>query len=211
MYRIKFNNMRLSLFLLILLFPLLSIGQKSFISKQNAFYLGVVNPLKILKGNLPCKNLVIKSDHGEVYADNCTFKFYSEIPGPVHFTVYEKTSAGLKKLEEADFKMKWFDKPVFRIAYGMARVPLFEIKRQDTVSVVCQNLEYKIKKFSIQALYNASGTFKTVTNFGGKLSSEAKALFSQLKLEDSFTVYSIIAIDPNGKEVNISSSTFTVY
>ena len=203
--------MKLSLFLLTLLLPFLSIGQKAFISKQNAFYLGVVNPLQIDKGNLLCENLVIKSDHGEVYTDNCTFKFYSEVPGPVHFTVYKKTTTGLKKLEEADFKMKWFDKPVFRIAYGMARVPLFEIKRQDTVSVVCQNLEYKIKKFSIQALFNASGTFKTSTNFGGKLSNEAKDLFSQLKLEDSVTFDSIIAIDPNGKEVNISSTTLTVY
>ena len=105
--------MRLSPFLLTLLLPLLSIGQKTFISKQNAFYLGVINPLQVLKGNFPCKNLVIKSDHGEVYTNNCTFKFYSEIPGPVHFTVYKKTTAGLKKLEEADFKMKWFDKPVF--------------------------------------------------------------------------------------------------
>ena len=82
--------MKLSLYFLILLLPFLSIGQQAFISKQNAFYLGVVNPLQILKGNLPCENLVIKSDHGEVYSDNCTFKFYSEISGPVHFTVYKK-------------------------------------------------------------------------------------------------------------------------
>ena len=203
--------MRLSLFLLTLMLPFLSIGQKAFISKQNAFYLGLVNPLQIDKGNFLCENLVIKSDRGEVYSDNCTFKFYSEIPGPVHFTVYKKTTTGLEKLEEADFKMKWFDKPVFRIAYGMARVPLFEIKRQDTVSIVCQNLEYKIKKFRMLALFKASNTFKTVTNFGGKLSNEAKDLFSQLKLEDSVTFDSIIAIDPNGKEVNISSSTITVY
>ena len=203
--------MKLSLFLYTLLLPFLSIGQKAFISKQNEFYLGVINPLQILKGNLPCENLVIKSDHGEVYTDNCTFKFYSEIPGPVHFTVYKKTTTGLEKLEEADFKMKWFDKPVFSIAYGMARVPLFEIKRQDTVSIVCQNLEYKIKKFRMLALFNASNTFKTVLNFGGQLSNEAKDLFNQLKLEDSVTFDSIIAIDPNGKEVNISSSTITVY
>ena len=193
------------------LLPFLSIGQKAFISKQNEFYLGVINPLQILKGNLPCENLVIKSDHGEVYSDNCTFKFYSEIPGPVHFTVYKKTTAGLKKLEEADFKMKWFDKPVFRIAYRMARTPLFEIKRQDAVSVVCGNLKYKVKQFGILTLFKALNTFKTVTNFGGKLSNEAKDLFSQLKLEDSVTFDSIIAIDPNGKEVNISSSTITVY
>ena len=211
MYRIKYNIMRPSMFLLTLLFPLLSIGQKAFISKQNAFYLGRVNPLQIDKGNLQCENLVIKSDHGEVYTDNCTFKFYSEIPGPVHFTVYKKTTAGLKKLEEADFKMKWFDKPVFRIAYGMARVPLFEIKRQDTVDVVCGNLKYKVKEFRMLAFFKASSTFKTVTNFGGKLSNEAKDLFSQLKLEDSVTFDSIIAIDPYGKEVNISSSTITVY
>ena len=203
--------MRLSPFLLTLLLPLLSIVQKTFISKQNAFYLGVINPLQVLKGNFPCKNLVIKSDHGEVYVDNCTFKFYSEIPGPVHFTVYKKTTTGLKKLEEVDFKMKWFDKPVFRIVYGMARVPLFEIKRQDTVSVVCGNLKYKVKEFRMLALFKASNTFKTVTNFGGKLSNEAKDLFSQLKLEDSVTFDSIIAIDPNGKEINISSTTSTVY
>ena len=54
--------MRPSMFLLTLLFPLLSISQKAFISKQNAFYLGVVNPLQIDKGNLQCENLVIKSD-----------------------------------------------------------------------------------------------------------------------------------------------------
>ena len=203
--------MRLSPFLLTLLLPLLSIGQKTFISKQNAFYLGVINPLQVLKGNFPCKNLVIKSDHGEVYVDNCTFKFYSEIPGRVHFTVYKKTTTGLKKLEEVDFKMKWFDKPVFRIVYGMARVPLFEIKRQDTVSVVCGNLKYKVKEFRMLAFFKASNTFKTVTNFGGKLSNEAKDLFSQLKLEDSVTFDSIVAIDPNGKEVNISSTTLTVY
>ena len=203
--------MRLSLFLLTLLLPFLSVGQKAFISKQNAFYLGVVNPLQILKGNLPCENLVIKSDRGEVYVDNCTFKFYSEIPGPVHFTVYKKTTKGLKKLEEADFKMKWFDKPVFWIAYGRARVPLFEIKRQDTVSIICGNLKYKVKEFRMLAIFKASNTFKTVTNFGGKLSNEAKDLFSLLELEDSVTFDSIIAIDPNGKEVNISSSTFTVY
>ena len=203
--------MKLSLFLLILLLPFLSIGQQAFISKQNAFYLGVVNPLQIDKGNLPCENLVIKSDHGEVYVDNCTFKFYSEIPGRVHFTVYKKTNTGLKKLEEVDFKMKWFDKPVFRIVYGMARVPLFEIKRQDTVSVVCGNLKYKVKEFRMLALFKASNTFKTVTNFGGKLSNKAKDLFSQLKLEDSVTFDSIIAIDLNGKEINISSTTSTVY
>ena len=62
MYRIKYNIMRPSMFLLTLLFPLLSISQKAFISKQNAFYLGVVNPLQIDKGNLQCENLVIKSD-----------------------------------------------------------------------------------------------------------------------------------------------------
>ena len=203
--------MRPSVFLLTILLPFLSVGQKAFISKQNAFYLGVVNPLQILKGNLPCEYLVIKSDHGEVYVDNCTFKFYSEIPGPVHFTVYKKTTRGLKKLEEAAFKMKWFDKPVFWIAYGRARVPLFEIKRQDTVSIICGNLKYKVKEFRMLAFFKASNTFKTVTNFGGKLSNEAKDLFSQLELEDSVTFDSIIAIDPNGKEVNISSSTFTVY
>ena len=203
--------MKYLFFFFSLLFPFLSISQKVFISKQNELYLGVINPLQILKGNLPCENLVIKSDHGEVYSDNCTFKFYSENPGTVHFTVYKKTTTGLKKLEEADFKMKWFDKPVFRIVYGMARVPLFEIKRQDTVSVVCGNLKYKVKKFRMLALFKASNTFKTSTNFGGKLSNEAKDLFSQLKLEDSVTFDSIIAIDPNGKEVNISSSTITVY
>ena len=174
--------MRLSLFLLTLLLPFLSIGQKAFISKQNELCLGVINPLQIDKGNLQCKNLVVKSNHGEVYSDNCTFKFYSEIPGPVHFTVYKKTTTGLKKLEEADFKMKWFDKPVFKIGYGMARAPLLEIKRQDTVSVVCGNLKYKVKEFRMQVFFKASNTFKTVTNFGGKLSSEAKDLFSQLKL-----------------------------
>ena len=176
--------MKLSLFLLTLLLPFLSTGQQAFISKQNAFYLGVINPLQIDKGNLQCKNLVVKSNHGEVYSDNCTFKFYSEIPGPVHFTVYKKTTTGLEKLEEADFKMKWFDKPVFRIAYGMARVHLLEIIRQDTVSVVCGNLKYKVKEFKMQALFKAQNTFKTSTNFGGKLSNEAKDLFSQLKLED---------------------------
>ena len=107
--------------------------------------------------------------------------------------------------------MKWFDKPVFRIAHGMARVPLLEIIRQDTVSVVCGNLKYKVKQFSILALFKVSNTFKTVTNFGGKLSNEAKDLFSQLKLEDSVTFDSIIAIDPNGKEVNISSTSITVH
>ena len=193
------------------LLPFLSIGQKAFVFKQNELYLGVINPLQIDKGNLQCKNLVVKSDHGEVYSDNCTFKFYSEIPGPVHFTVYKKTTAGFKKLEEADFKMKWFDKPVFRIAYGMSRVPLFEIIRQDTVSVVCGNLKYILKEFRIMALFKASNTFKTIINFGGKLSNEAKDLFSQLKLEDSVTFDSIVGIDPNGKEVNISSTTLTVY
>ena len=89
--------MKLSLFLLILLLPFLSIGQKAFVFKQNELYLGVINPLQIDKGNLQCKNLVIKSDHGEVYSDNCTFKFYSENPGTVHFNVYEKTTTGLKK------------------------------------------------------------------------------------------------------------------
>jgi hypothetical protein len=84
--------LRQCLFLLALLLPFLSIGQKTLILKQNRLYLGVVNPLQILKGNLPCENLVIKSDHGQVHSDNYTFKFYSEIPGPVHFTVYEKTS-----------------------------------------------------------------------------------------------------------------------
>ena len=61
------------------------------------------------------------------------------------------------------------------------------------------------------AFFKASNTFKTVTDFDGKLSNEAKDLFSQLELEDSVTFDSIIAIDPNGQEVNISSSTFTVY
>ena len=203
--------MRLSLFLLTLLFPLLSIGQKAFISKQNTFYLGVVNPLQIDKIKLPCESLVIKSDHGEVYTDDCTFKFYSEIFGSVHFSVYEKTTAGLKKLEETDFKMKAFEKPLFRIANGMARVPLFEIKRQDTVSVVCGNLKYKVKEFRMLALFKASNTFKTVTNFGGNLSNETRELFHQLKLEDSLTFDSIVAIDPNGKEVNICSTTLTVH
>ena len=107
--------------------------------------------------------------------------------------------------------MKWFDKPVFRIAYGIARVSLLEIKRQDTVSVICGNLKYIVKEFRVLAFFKASNTFKTVTNFGGQLSNEAKDLFSQLKLEDSVTFDSIIAIDPHGKEVNISYSTITVY
>ena len=195
----------------ILISNLLAAQRTNVISRQNQFYLGFMNSLEVNKNTFPCGKIVIESDHGEVYNDGCDYKFYSEIGGTIHFIAYEKTDTGLKKIDEADFKMKWLDKPYFKIGSGKARAPRYEILKQNAVSIECGNLKYGIKSFTVTVLFRQTNTFKTVTNISEKLNDETKSLFQQLKPEDSISFGPIFATDPNGKDIYISGTTLTVY
>ena len=114
-------------------------------------------------------------------------------------------------MNETDFKVRFLEKPTFKIGFGLARVPLFEIKRQDTVSVICGRQNYKVKEFQLVAFFRETNTFKIVKNYGAKLSDDAKRLFDQLKLEDSVTFDSIISTDSKGNDIHVSPSTITVH
>ena len=102
------------------------------------------------------------------------------------------------------------EQPVFWITYGQSRLPLFELKRQDTVAIESFNVKYKVKEFTAIFLFRESETFKTVYNKSEKINTITKSLINKMKPEDSIIFQSIVAIKPNGEEVNISSRTFTV-
>lgn len=203
------------LILLFLAISSLSIAQNiSITTAQDVLYARIDNSLKVSVDNIPCSSLVLKADKGEIYRNECQFTFYSGYFGKVLITIYKQANDELVKLGESVFIVKQLPKPIIKIGIGMSRMPLVEFRNQDYARIEMidfSEIKYKLQKFTVTVLYKESNTFNTITNTGSKFSDSTKKMFSALKPNDIIILDGILALDPNGKDVDIEPRMLGVY
>ena len=190
--------------------------------RNNFFYLGLDNPITVIAENCSCKDLVVKTNNGNITGTGCTRIYRGNEVGKTDIIVYKKLGNKLKKIGENTFRVKIFPPPVFKIGpYGGGyesnnerKVQKVVIANQQYVRADLENFDFDIKysidSFSVKVFYNDSAKIKTFFNVTGKISQQISDGFSVLKKDDIVIFYSIFAKGPAGQQYELAPLILTI-
>ena len=188
--------------------------------RNNFFYIELDNPITVAAENCSCKDLVVKTNNGNIAGKGCQLIYRGKEVGSADIIVYKKMGSKIKEIGRSIFRVKRLPAPTFKIGpYGSSYNQERKVKRIVLVSqqYVRAELEgfdfdakFSIDSFSVKIFYAESGKSDHFINTTGKIGQQISAGFSVLKKDDIVIFYSIFATGPAGQQYELAPLILTI-
>ncbi len=213
------------LFFLILIsfFSCYAFAQRVVVSadKNNIFYIGVDNPITVAAENSSCKDLVIKTNNGNIAGKGCQLIYRGKEVGRADIIVYKKTGNKLNEIGRNAFRVKRLPAPTFKIGpygssypYSERKAKAVVLASQQYVRAELENFDFEYKcsidSFSVNIFHLESGKRTTFFNVSNKISPQISDAFSELKNGDVIFFNKIFSTCPDKIQSELDSLILTV-
>lgn len=195
----------ISIFLILICWNVTCLGQNFSIANEheNIVTVGLVNPISITVENMLSKNIVAKTDNGELTGDNGQYDLIPEKVGRTTITIFKNANGKLKKIGQKDFRAKLLWDPIFKIGSGERFMKKEILSSQQYVRAELENsdfqLNFNIDSFKVCIVPTDTCSFLTMINVGSKISEEIIQEFKKLKVNDAVIFKDIYCTGPGGQ------------
>ncbi|MCD4745227.1 MAG: hypothetical protein K8R58_02890 [Bacteroidales bacterium] len=184
--------------------------------KQQIFYTGIDNKIKILHSNFDAKNLKVESDKGELSFNDsvCIIRFKSK--GLAEIRVYGLYEKEKKLLSVNKILIKELPEPkafVNNLQGGIISANTLKLQENlEIKNLFVDNVSYKIRNFNIKRIHHNDkiNKIETVKNKSAVFSKSSKKLFAKAVNDDIYIFNDIKVENIDGIIKTIPSIVLTV-
>jgi len=183
----------LLIYQLLLFSFIFSFGQKVAVSadKNNILYLEVDNPLTIAVENTSCKELVVKTDNGEITGQNGSYAIRPKSIGIANISISIKQNGKLRHIAKRTFRVKYFtDESNVEFYIGNCSdnctisKSLLENQHFVRAVVVKSDMDARLPIDSFGVEIFSHDTVKMKHNIGDEINQDLKSEFTLLNDKD---------------------------
>ena len=184
--------------------------------KQNIAYPYLDNPMNIIVEGIPCDEIIVSTDNGEVKSKgNCKYIFHPHEVGVASIFIHRVEQGDTIQIKERKYRIKPWPIPDASLSgNGSGKMGYGEFKAQQGVSAPSVgfdiNARFPIKSFRMQII-KRDGSILSVQNQGGRFEIEAKNLILNIERGDKVLFDKIKILMPGVKvEVNLEDLFFEI-
>ena len=194
-----------------------SVGQHFSVSadKNNVLYIGVDNPLTITTEKIPCNQIVVSTDKGQINGIGCTYIYRDFDPGFVNIKLSKKEDGKLSEIGQRGFRVKNIPNPIPKIGPSsggdIQKVVLINQKfLRAELDFFDYDVKFNVDSFTICIIRNDTCLYKEISNVGSKLNDKVIAALKEIKKGDFIIFKKIFAKGPDAIERLISPLVLTI-
>ncbi|MFK7771774.1 MAG: GldM family protein [Saprospiraceae bacterium] len=173
--------------------------------KQNIAYPYLDNPMNIIVEGIPCEEIFVSTDNGEVKSKrNCQYIFHPHEVGVASIFIHMIEKGDTIQIKERKYRVKRWPKPVASLSGNKSgKLGIGEFKAQLGISARIENFDIdarcKVISFELQII-RGKNLIREVINNGGRFEEKTKKIIFKVEKGDRIILDKIMVLMPGSKD-----------
>ncbi len=183
--------------------------------ENNILYAGLDNPLTIAAENTSNKNIIVKTDNGNITGSGGKYIFHSNNIGRADIIIFKKIKGQVKEIGRGSFRVTSIPAPVPKVGQssgGYIKGEILTHQQYIRADYECCGFDAKapIDSFTICIVRADTCLYKEIKNIGSKFSDEIINALAGIKKDDTVIFKKIFARGPDNKTIPLNPIIFFI-